>query len=151
VPVAKLRAVLDTSVIVAGIVRPAGSSGQVLRAFREGRFAHLTSSAILDEMVNVLARAKVQRTAHLSLDEIADLRLAIEERAEMAPGEYQDLDMVPSDPKDNAVVAAALELHAQYVVTLDAGDLLRLKVFLVSGHRPVQIESPTGFLRLLKR
>jgi len=151
VPVAKLRAVLDTSVLVAGIVRPAGSSGQVLRAFREGRFAHITSSAILDEMVSVLARAKVQRTTHLSHDEIGDLRLAIEERAETAPGEYQDLDMVHSDPKDNAVVAAALEMHAQYVVTLDAGDLLRLKVFLVSGHRPVQIESPTGFLRLLGR
>lgn len=150
-PTAKLRAVLDTSVIVAGIVRPAGASGQVLRAFREGRFAHVTSSAILDEMVNVLTRAKLQRIAHLSLEEIADLRLAIEERAETAPGEYQDLDMVPSDPKDNAVVAAALELHAQYVVTLDAGDLLRLKVFLVPGHRPVQIESPAGFLRLLKR
>jgi hypothetical protein len=42
-------------------------------------------------------------------------------------------------------------MQAQYVVTLDAADLLRLKVFLVSAHRPVQIESPTGFLRLLGR
>ena len=42
-------------------------------------------------------------------------------------------------------------MQAQYVVTLDARDLLPRKVFLVSGHRPVQIESPTGFLRLLGR
>jgi len=31
------------------------------------------------------------------------------------------------------------------VVTLDAADLLRLKVFLVSAHRPVQIESRWDF------
>jgi hypothetical protein len=48
-----------------------------------------------------------------------------------APGEYRDVDLVGSDPRDNPVVAAALEMQAQYVVTLDAGDLLRLKVFLV--------------------
>ena len=66
-------------------------------------------------------------------------------------GEYKDVDLVASDPKDNPIVSAALEMQAQYVVTLDASDLLRLKVFLVSGHRPVQIESPAGFLRLLER
>ena len=136
---------------MAGILQPAGPSGQVLRAFRQGRFTHVTSSAILDEMVDVLSRARIQRTTHLSHDEIANLRLAIEERAEAASGEYQNLDLVASDPKDNPIVSAALEMQAQYVVTLDASDLLRLKVFLVSGHRPVQVESPMGFLRLLGR
>jgi predicted nucleic acid-binding protein len=37
VPAHKLCAVLDTSVLVAGILQPAGPSGQVLRAFRQGR------------------------------------------------------------------------------------------------------------------
>jgi len=151
VPAHNLRAVLDTSVLVAGILQPAGPSGQVLRAFRQSRFTHVTSSAILDEMVDVLSRAKIQRTTHLGHDEIANLRLAIEERAEAASREYQNLDLVASDPKDNPIVSAALEMQAQYVVTLDAADLLRLKVFLVYGHRPVQIESPMGFLRLLGR
>ena len=50
---------------------------------------------------------------------------------------------------DNPAVAAALEMQAQYEVALDAADLLRLKAVSVSAHRPVQIESPTGFLRLL--
>jgi hypothetical protein len=52
--------------------------------------------------------------------------------------------------KLRAVLDTTSEMQAQYVVTLDAGDLLRLKVFLVPGHRPVQVESPAGFLRLLK-
>ena len=145
----KLRAVLDTSVLVAAVLRPDGPSGQVLKAFRKGRFTHVTSSAILDEMVDVLARDKIQRMTKLTREDIATLRLAIQQRAESASGEYKDVDVVASDPKDNPIVAAALEMQARYVVTLDASDLLRLKVFLVSGHRPVQIESPMGFLRLL--
>lgn len=120
-------------------------------AFRRGLFTHVTSSAILDEMVDVLARAKIQRSTKLSRQDIANLRVAIQQRAETAAGEYGDLDVVASDPKDNPVVATALEMQAQYVVTLDAADLLRLKVFLVAGHRPVQIESPMGFLKLLRR
>jgi putative PIN family toxin of toxin-antitoxin system len=151
VPGHKLRAVLDTRVLVAGVLRPDGPSGQVLRAFRQGLFTHVTSSAILDEMVDVLAREKIQRVTQLSRQDIANLRVAMQQRAESASGEYQDVDLVDSDPKDNPIVAAALEMQAQYVVTLDAADLLRLKVFLVSAHRPVQIESPTGFLRLLGR
>lgn len=136
---------------MAGILQPDGSSGQVLRAFRQGRFTHVTSSAILDEMVDVLSRPKIRRATKLSRQDIANLRLALQQRAETASGEYKDVDLVRTDPKDNPIVSAALEMQAQYVVTLDAADLLRLKVFLVSGHRPVQIEFPTGFLRLLKR
>jgi putative PIN family toxin of toxin-antitoxin system len=147
----KLRAVLDTSVLVAGILQPAGPSGRVLRAFQRGLFTHVTSGAILDEMVDVLAREKIRRVTKLSRQDIANLRVALEQRAETASGEYKDVDLVTSDPKDNPIVSAALEMQAQYVVTLDAADLLRLKVFLVSGHRPVQVESPAGFLRLLGR
>jgi nucleoside-diphosphate-sugar epimerase len=65
VPGHKLRAVLDTSVLVAGVLRPDGPSGQVLRVFRQGLFTHVTSSAILDEMVDVLAREKIQRVTQL--------------------------------------------------------------------------------------
>jgi putative PIN family toxin of toxin-antitoxin system len=101
VPGHKLRAVLDTSVLVAGVLRPDGPSGQVLRAFRQGLFTHVTSSAILDEMVDVLAREKIQRVTQLSRQDIANLRVAMQQRAESASGEYQDVDLVDSDPKDN--------------------------------------------------
>jgi putative PIN family toxin of toxin-antitoxin system len=121
----------------------------VVRAFHRGRFTLVTSGAIMDEFVRVLARQHIQKMTNLSHEEIARLRVAIQRRAETAPGEYLDIDLVPTDPKDNPVAAAALEGGAQYVVTLDAADLLRLKVFLVAGHRPVQIVSPRDFLDLL--
>ena len=98
-----------------------------------------------------MAHDKIRRVTKLSRQDIASLRMAMQLRAETASGEYQDVDLVASDPNDNPIISAALEMQAQYVVTFDASDLLRLKVFLVSGHRPVQIESPTGFLRRLGR
>ena len=153
----KLRAVLDTSVLVAGVLRPDGPSGQVPRAFRRGLFTHVTSSAILDEMADVLAREKIQRVTQLSRQDIASLHVAMQQRAESASGEYQDVDLVDSDPKDKPIVAAALEMQAQYVVTLDAADLLRLKglpgVCPSAGTNRVSdgISAPAGTLIAAKR
>lgn len=69
----------------------------------------------------------------------------------VVPGHYEDLDKVPTDLKDNIVVACALEAEADYIVTDDRRDLLPLKVIRCSGYRPVQIVSPLAFLRLLGR
>ncbi len=69
--------------------------------------------------------------------------------AVVAPGRYQHLDKVPTDVKDNMVVACALEAGAQYIVTDDRRDLLPLKVIRCPGFEPVQIVRPSAFLRLL--
>lgn len=80
-------------------------------------------------------------------------RFAFTERlrriALVVPGHYQGLDKVPSDLKDNIVVACALEAEAEYIVTDDRRDLLPLKVIRCSGYHPVQVVSPLAFLRLL--
>jgi hypothetical protein len=34
--------------------------------------------------------------------------VALQQRAETASGEYKDVDLVTSDPKDNPIVSAAL-------------------------------------------
>ena len=65
-------------------------------------------------------------------------------------GDYQELDIVPRDAKDNPIAAAALEGQVLYLVSRDE-DLPSLKVLRVPGHRPVQIVGPQAFLQLLKR
>ena len=57
--------------------------------------------------------------------------------------------MVPTDAKDNKVVACALEGEAGYLVTDDRRDLLPLKAVRVGGHRVIQIVAPGAFLRRL--
>ena len=69
----------------------------------------------------------------------------------VVPGNYQELDKVPTDVKDNSVVCCALESGADFIVTDDRRDLLPLKVIRCSGCQPVQIVSPLAFLRLLGR
>lgn len=71
----------------------------------------------------------------------------MKKNSELLPGDYQDMGVVPTDVKDNAVAAAALEGEVPYLVALDERDLLSLNVFLVAGHRPVQVVEPRDFLR----
>jgi putative PIN family toxin of toxin-antitoxin system len=149
--VPRLRAVLDTSVLVSSILRFDGPSGLVLRAARRGAFTVVTSPSILDELVDVLTRPKLRAQTHLTLDEVAQVRVSLQQLAETVPGAYCDLEVVPTDSKDNPVVATALEGGADYLVSLDARDLLALKVVLGRAHRPVQIVNPLDFLPLLRR
>jgi uncharacterized protein len=144
------RAVLDTSVLVAAVLRPEGPSGKVLEAARAGAFSLVTSAEILDELVDVLTREKIQRYAPLSEEQVATVRLGLQRLAERVPGEYRDLDLVERDSDDNIVAAAAFEMEAGYIVTLDIAHMLSQKAFRLSGHRVVQIVRPEDFLRVIR-
>jgi putative PIN family toxin of toxin-antitoxin system len=111
----------------------------------------VASPAILDELVDVLTRPKLRAQARLSFDDIAMVRVGLQQLAETVLGAYRDVEIVATDPKDNPVVATALEGEAEYLVTLDERDLLALKVVRGRAHRPVQIVSPPDFLALLRR
>jgi putative PIN family toxin of toxin-antitoxin system len=83
------RAVLDTSVLVSAILRPDGPSGAILRAARRGRFVMVTSPAILDELVDVLPRPKLRAQARVTFEDVAKIRLALQQFAETVPGAYR--------------------------------------------------------------
>ena len=107
----------------------------------------VTSLAILDELVDVLTRPKLHAQARVTFEDVAKIRLALQQLAETVPGAYRDLEAVATDPKDNPAVATALEGEADLLVSLDERDLLSLKVILGRAHRPVQIVSPPDFLK----
>ena len=71
--------------------------------------------------------------------------------ADVRPGDYQDFDVVSKDPKDNPVIACAIESGAEHVVSDDKKHLLSLKVVRIKGYRPVQIVLPEDFLATLAR
>lgn len=109
----------------------------------------VTSSAILDELVDVLTRPKLRTQAGLTFEDVARIRVGLQQFAETVPGAYRDVDVVPTDQKDNPVVATALEGEATHLVTLDERDLLAMKVIVDRAHHPVQIVSPPDFLATL--
>jgi putative PIN family toxin of toxin-antitoxin system len=55
-----MRAVLDTNVVVSGVIKEEGPSGKILRAWlQERKFVSVTSLEILAEIREVLRRQKI--------------------------------------------------------------------------------------------
>jgi len=141
-------AVLDTSILVAGAIGRAGPSARILLALRAGRFHAITSPHLLDELVSVLLRPDKRRRTGFDLQDIANYRLFIRQHSRLVEGRFE-VDMVPTDAKDNPVIATALEGHAGYIVTEDGHDLLPLKDKLVKGYHPIHVLRAADFLRHL--
>lgn len=146
------RAVLDTQLLIRAFHTARGATGGLVRALQDDRFHLISSEPLLDELRRTFYRPEVQRIAplrpllpHEIEDNIASVRAIA---AVVVPGRYQ-VDLVSTDPKDNPVLACAIECLADYVVTDDLRDLLPLKVVRLAGHAAIQIVSAAGFLRIL--
>lgn len=136
-----MRVVLDTGVLVSGLIRPRGTIADVLHALRDGKFTAIYSTAMVVEMIDVLGRPKIQTKYHVQPDDVTALVNFIRLRGEL---------VIPSqtvtacrDPKDNKFLEAALTGTADAIVTGD-NDLLVLHPF-----EGVEILSPAEFLAKL--
>ena len=118
-----MRAVIDTNVIVSGVIRPLGAPGEILRAIRDRRLVPLLSPPIFEEIVDVLSRPWL--SAEYDVDDAtvtAFLRLLLV-RAELI--EPQSEIHRCRDPRDDKFLAAAVDGRADRIVSGDA-DLLVL-------------------------
>ena len=147
-PQALVRAVLDTNILVRGILRrrEAAAVG-VFDALVRGDFRPLVSDYILAEVRKTLREPDVRALRRLEDDEIEAIVGALRDLCEFVPGDFRDLEKVPRDLKDRPIVAAGIEGGAHFLVTDDRRDLLPLKVILLAGYRPLQIVTPGEFLR----
>ena len=117
-----MRLLLDTNLIVSGVISN-GLPRQLLDAARAGQFELCTSEHLLAELQRVLGRAKfANRLAGQAPEAIvADLRkLAVIATPTSVPR------VVPTDPDDDHVLAAALAGAAELITSGDARDLLPL-------------------------
>jgi len=144
-----VRAVLDTGVLVSALIRRQGTTGDVLRALRDGRFIAVYSTDILVEIIDVLGRPALRAKYHIEPDDISVVINLIRLRGDL---------VVPTrkvaacrDPKDDKFLEAALpEGHrdgvaggADCIVSGDA-DLLDLAPF-----EDIPILRPAEFLARL--
>ncbi len=121
-----MRAVLDTNVLASALIRSQGVTGQVLRHLRDGRFTIVYSVPLLEELVEVLSRPRIQEKYHVYSDDIAALINLIRLRGELVSPNRQ-IDAC-RDPEDNRVLEAAVEGSADAIVSGDA-DLLDMREF----------------------
>jgi putative PIN family toxin of toxin-antitoxin system len=127
--------------MVSGLLSAAGPPARIVDAFRRGRFELVVSPALLDELLEVLLRPYLGVTVR----EAASMVATIRRRGHLVGGEYLDVSAV-RDPKDNFVLACALEGEAEYLVSGDR-DLLLLKDHHMAGHRVVHVVRPRHFLQ----
>jgi hypothetical protein len=136
-----MRAVVDTGVLVSGLIRRQGTTGEVLRLLRDGCFVIIYTTPILVEIIEVLGRDPFRTKYHIELEDIPALVNLIRLRGELVVP--RPTGVVCRDEKDNKFLEAALAGKADAIVSWD-DDLLVLDPF---GNIPVL--RPAEFLARL--
>jgi putative PIN family toxin of toxin-antitoxin system len=114
-----LRVVIDTNVIVSGILSSKGAPAELLNAWRERRFLLLTSSAIVAEVWAVMQYPRIRLKYHISDEETEHVIALLEHDALLVAGETDVAGSVPEDPKDEMFLACALDGQADVIVSGD--------------------------------
>ena len=121
-----MRAVADTNIVVSGLLWQ-GPSRRVLERARQGEIELFTSSALLVELQDVLARRKFARRLELARVEPRKLVLGYAALARTVwPAEIPPT--VVDDPDDDEVLACAVAAGAEVIVSGDS-HLLTLVEF----------------------
>ena len=119
---ATLRVVLDTNVLVSGILYPAGTPGRILNSWRQGQLDVVLSRHILDEMARVLPTLTRNPLSSSEIRNLADSFMFKAEIVEPGPG---IADESLRDAADVPVLGTLLASRADYIITGDK-DLLAL-------------------------
>lgn len=142
-----IRAVLDTNILVSALITKKTSAPlRLYKAFTTQQFLLITSPSILAEVEDVINRENIVKYHKL----IPEQRKGVMEQLialsyitlETAPNENI---LIERDPKDDKFLYAALEGHAEYIVSGDH-HLLDLKEY-----EGISILSPHDFLAVLEK
>jgi uncharacterized protein len=140
----KPRAVVDTNLVVSGLVVPRGLPSLLLQAFRQSRFVLIVSDAVYAEYPTVLARPQFASRGLTQVQWEAFLHLVDSDAMFVAPA--RSLPTVVRDPKDEHILAAAVARRADYLVSGDR-DLLVLAD--EPSIAPLRVVTVREFLRSL--
>ncbi|MBA2447032.1 MAG: putative toxin-antitoxin system toxin component, PIN family [Chloroflexi bacterium] len=139
-----ITAVLDTNVLapaLRGVGNPANMLGELLRQWRDGRFQLIVSEHILSELRRTLDTAYFSRSLSAQEREEAVALLATE--AVLTPLAVS-VRGVATHPEDDLILAAAVTVQADYLVTGDR------KLLELGTYQDVRIVTPRDFLQLLQ-
>jgi putative PIN family toxin of toxin-antitoxin system len=138
----KLRAVLDTNVLVAAFRSNTGASFEVFRRLRLGEWKAVLSNHLIYEYEEVLKRDSVALS--MSLNDVDQILNAI-----CAEGEEwslnHDWQPVLNDPDDEPLVQLARESNALLIISHNPRHLQP------AGQLGIQALKPREFLDILRR
>jgi len=130
-PGKKLRIILDTKVLYAGLYSSKGASFKVLRAIDEGKLLIVLSTALLFEYEDILKRnQEILNLSSRSVEKLLDNLCLMSDHQKV----YYLWRPRLSDPKDDLVLELAVASGARYVVTFNTADFKGAEKF---GVRPI--------------
>jgi putative PIN family toxin of toxin-antitoxin system len=137
-----VRLVVDTNILISALFTDISLPAHLVVLWREGRFDLLTSAEQLDELMRVTRYPKVRERlapvlAGRLINELRDVAVIV-----------RNLPAVTlcSDPDDNYLLAVAAAGAADFLVTGDKRDLLRIRL-----HAGTRIITVRDFLMLHRR
>ena len=117
-----MRIALDTNILVSALITRGTPPDLLYRAWLRGEVELVTSAAQIDEVADVLARPRMRR--FVDPEEAAQMVAAIRRGATVL-GDVPVPRRSP-DPKDDAILAAAVAGRAALVVSGDKDGMLAL-------------------------
>jgi putative PIN family toxin of toxin-antitoxin system len=135
-----VKVVLDTNVLLSGLMAPEGTPGRILAAWYEARFDLAMSIEQLGEIGRVLSYPKIHRRLKWDEQRIEQYIRQLYIRTEVVDLHSTSVE-TPRDPQDAPILATLIASKADVLVTGDR-DLLELR-----GKYPIQ--TPAEFVRRL--
>jgi putative PIN family toxin of toxin-antitoxin system len=134
-----VRVILDTNILVSGLMFPETIPGTAVAAWREGRFDLVLPLAQLEEIGRVLAYPKIRRILQWDDEAIGRFLRQLYLRAEVVEPAAHAVEV--RDSGDVHVLQALAAGTAELLITGD-GDLLALR-------ERYPIETPAQFVKRL--
>ncbi len=134
-----MKVVIDTNVVVSGLLAPYGSAGEVVRMVSAGHLTLCYDARILAEYAEVLVRPRFPFTRHLVEDLLAQVR---ESGSVVAAA---PLRLRLPDPDDEMFLQVALSGVAECLIT---GNL---KHYPRGKRQGVTVVTPTEFLHMYRK
>lgn len=136
------RVVIDTNVLIRGIIQKSGFPFKVVKSWETGTIILITSRLIIEEVWTVLNYPKIKKKYALNEDYIKQIVLNLL-RYSILIDNPLILEVIKEDPEDNKVLSTAIGGKADYIVSGDF-HLLNLK-----DYKGIEIITPRKFCEIM--
>lgn len=121
----KPRLVVDTNIIVSGLITTDTPPARILDAVQKKKIVLLVSDEVVVEYLRVLQYPHIRKYKKISDEMVSQLTAFFVEESERI--EILSHIQKSKDPDDDKFLSLAVEGKADFLVTGDKGDLLSLK------------------------
>jgi hypothetical protein len=139
-----LKAVLDTSILVSAFLKHEGVNAKILLGGKDQYELFISEDILAETKLVLLTYERIRKKYHYTDDEVLEYLETLRVVARQVLEKLPKIRVIEKDPKDDPVLACALKIKADYIVSKD-DHLKDLKEY-----RGIRIVSSQEFLELLK-